>query len=148
MTIKCAEHMLVYYYSFWVKTTLFAGVGLMAFVGAWVVGYPILFADALPPQYSLNLLLGAFLGYQSILGIMALRFINTRIFIFEDGVVFYSSKSTRLAPWHKIGTVKEFPFSYITRIRNVEGETLAYVFDLMKDFSDVKFIIKARRETI
>ena len=64
-----------------------------------------------------------------------------RISILDDGLDIHFKGDVRLVPWENIDNMKEYSFATATRLSEIDGRTLIYAFDNMKNFSTIKEIL-------
>ena len=132
---------LVVFYPAWLKVISSFGVPALSFVALWMISRPA-WEEVTTSQFVFGAALGFAVLYQCVMGFFALQYLNMRITLLDEGLQISFRNSTNLVPWSLIGTVKEYPFATMTRLSDVNGNTILYAFDNMKNLWVLKSALR------
>lgn len=127
-----AELPIVIFYPAWLKAISLFGVPALSLAALWLISRPV-WEEVTTAQFAVGAALGFAVLYQCVMGFFALQYLNMRITLLDEGLQISFRNSTTLVPWSLIGTVKEYPFVTMTRLSDVDGKTILYAFDNMKN---------------
>lgn len=134
------ERPIVLCYPAWVKAMSWFGVPALSLVALWLISRPV-WEDVSTSQFAVGAVLGFAVLYQCVMGSFALQYLNMRITLLDEGLQISFKDSTSLVPWSHIGTVKEYPFATMTHLSDVNGKTIIYAFDNMKNLWVLKSVL-------
>ena len=136
-----AELPIVLSYPAWLKALSWFGVPALSLAALWLISRPV-WEEVTTSQFVVGAVLGFAVLYQCVMGFFALQYLNMRITLLDEGLQISFNNSTRLVPWSLIGKVKEYPFATITRLSDVNGKTIMYAFDNMKNLWVLKSVLR------
>lgn len=136
-----AELPIVLSYPAWLKAISWFGVPALSLVTLWFISRPV-WEEVTTSQFVVGAVLGFAVLYQCVMGFFALQYLNMRITLLDEGLQISFNNSTSLVPWSLIGKVKEYPFATMTRLSDVNGKTIMYAFDNMKNLWVLKSVLR------
>ena len=136
-----AELPIVLSYPVWLKAISWFGVPALSLVALWLISRPV-WEEVTTSQFVVGAVLGFAVLYQCVMGFFALQYLNMRITLLDEGLQISFNNSTSLVPWSLIGKVKEYPFATMTRLSDVNGKTIMYAFDNMKNLWVLKSVLR------
>ena len=136
-----AELPIVLSYPAWLKAISWFGVPALSLVALWFISRPV-WEEVTTSQFVVGAVLGFAVLYQCVMGFFALQYLNMRITLLDEGLQISFNNSTSLVPWSLIGKVKEYPFATMTRLSDVNGKTIMYAFDNMKNLWVLKSVLR------
>ena len=93
------------------------------------------------PNY-IAMAMGFAVLYQCVIGLLGLQYINMEIILLDEGLEIHYKNSTQLIPWSLIVKMKEFTFAGTTRLSDINGNTIIYASDSMKNFRIIKDLLR------
>lgn len=140
------HHITEAYYPAWLKVLSYLGIPALTAIALWLISRPLWEQGITPLQYIVGLAMGAAVLYQCCLGWLVLKYINTRIFAFDDRLLIQSKGTEQTVSWEDLAPAKEYSFATATRLSLKSGETLIYAFDNMTDLRIIKSVLKNEQE--
>jgi hypothetical protein len=126
------------YYPLWVKVLSLLGVPALSLAGLWLVSRPLWETGISRPQFLAGFALGSAVLYQCSIAWLALKSLQTRIVVLENGARLISNGKEEQFSWNDFGPTKEFTFAGVSKLTRRDGRSVLYVFDNMRNLQAVK----------
>lgn len=130
-------------YPAWVKAISWFGVPVLSLIALWLISRPV-WEDVTTTQFVVGAVMGFAVLYQCVMGVFALQYLNMRITLLDEGLQISYRNSIKIVPWSLTGKVKEYPFATMTRLSDVNGQTIIYAFDNMENLGVLKSVLNER----
>ena len=129
----------------WAKLLGVVMLPVMTGTAIWLISRPIWEEGITSKQYIVGLAIGSICLYQCIMGLMTLKYLNTRILITDDWIEIHHGARVQRVEW-KNAAIKNFALATTYRVSDKDGNVLFYAGELMKNFRVIKAMI-AQRDT-
>ena len=135
------DEQIIAYYPQWMKLISWLGVPALMGIAVWLILRPV-WEEMTNLQVTFSVALGAAVFYQCAIGARALKYMNTKLHLNKEGLELHSSNGVTSIPWKNFGSMVEYSFATTTCFKDIEGNTIIYVFDNMEQLALIKSIIR------